>query len=381
VRPRLQQVDVDENGIAAVFGLTVASVEPFGPPPAVRRIDFGLTTDDVGTGDVAVAAAEDLVSPITAQLIEAGLAHVNVLDIPDRKYAHLVDREVMGEVVPALKDLPPAAEIRTEIYLREPLRLNEDEEPTNACLPDGCFTIFSLRVPNLSTVISVRESPDAPWRDYVELSYDLTQSVRLQLGNEWANAQEAVSSCEGPPQTRATVRWLTDPPADPRIDVAAATRLFEQSWVAWSGVCGPNAITIPDLAFRGYVRRLYRLETGPRGMIAVFEEPETLLSNAAAIPFDYRTRRPDEPWGPLLTITPGDRHAYRISRPLALESESGGRRQRYDIPPGRDATFRSPDGGAPRLLLDPAPTPLRPRGMAGDGGRAVLENGPDAGTE
>ncbi|MGC1274035.1 MAG: alpha/beta hydrolase-fold protein, partial [Planctomycetaceae bacterium] len=357
IKPRLEQIAVDENGLVAVFGMTVAAVDSFQRPPEVKTVDFDLGPGDVGQADLAISAAESLVEPLSAQLIEAGVAHVNVLDIPDRRYASFADREILGELIPAIRSLPADAAFRTEFYLREPLAL---KDTSLTCEPGECFSVFDLRVPNLTAVVSVRETATAAWTDYAEFQYDVTQPIRLQLGSEVVGGRQVISACNDSPEIQATGRWLTDPPEDSRLEIEAAVRLFHQSWSVWSDACKPTAIVIPDLEFRGYVRRLALLEPGPRGMSVGFEEPETVLTNESEIPLVYRTRHAGEPQGVLLTLLPGESRTFRVSRPLGYESATGGRHERYSIPPGRDATFKPLGDGRFGLVLESLPLPLGP---------------------
>lgn len=357
IKPRLEQVAVDENGLVVVFGMTVAAVDSFQPPTEVKSVDFDLGPSDVGQADLAISAAESLVKPLSAQLIEAGVAHVNVLDIPDRRYATFADREVLSELIPALRSLPDDAEVRTEFYLREPLDL---KDMSLACEPDDCFSVFNLRVPNLTAVISVRESANATWQDFAEFQYDVTQPIRLQLGSEVVGGRQVISACNDSPEIHAKGRWLTEPPDDPRLDADAATRLFHQSWSIWSDACKPTAIVIPDLEFRGYVRRLALLEPGPRGMSVGFEEPETVLTNESEVPLVFRTRQTGDPWDMPFTLPPGESVEFRVSQPLGYESSTGGQYERYTIPPGRDATFKLLGEGRLGLVLETLPLPLGP---------------------
>lgn len=369
IKPRLQSVIVDERGIAVMFGLTVAAIDPWTAPAKPRRVDLGLDFDTVGEGDLTVAAAEHLVVPLTTQLIEAGVAHVNVLDIPGEGYTHLARRDTLDDAIPAIRNLPPTAEIRTELYLRKPLGLGDTEEIEQVCTPDGCHSVFNLRVPDMTVVISVRDSREDDWSDYAEFSYDVTQPIRIGLGAEAEHGRELVSACVSSATTIATARWLTTPPADDRLDTRAATRLFEGGWASSTQACGPTTFLVPDVNLKGYVRRLERLEPGARGISAVFEEPETVLSNAADLPLVYRTRQGTAPWGPPVTLSPGERHPYRVSRPLGFEGETDGRTERYDVPPGRDATFRRLGDGRTGLVLDPLPSPPAPRpNLPGTGG-------------
>lgn len=353
IRPRPESVIVDENGIAVVFGFTVAAVDPALKSEAVKSVDFGLRGEHVAQGDLAIAAAEGLLEPLTRQLIDAGVGHINVLDVPGGEYSEFADRDVLTDAIPALADLPPTAEIRSELYLRKPLGLSESQEPVQACDRHGCFTIFGLHAREIAAVISVRNTPDEPWRDFVEFSFEVQQALRLEVGRELREGREVISELDGDPQIMTTGRWLTSPPARSELDLEAATRLFERGWNDWSAGSGPTGLAIPDLQVRGYSRRLDRLEPGERGMAAVFEEPETVLRNTSSIPLHYRTRRPDGSWGPVLTLPAGERHIFRISRPLGFESVLDALSQRWDIPAGRDATFKSLGDQPPGLYLDP----------------------------
>jgi hypothetical protein len=353
IRPRPESVSVDENGIAVVFGFTVAAVDPALQSEAVKSVDFGLRGAHVAQGDLAIAAAEGLLEPLTRQLIDAGVGHINVLDVPGGEYSEFADREVLTEAIPALADLPATAEIRSELYLRKPLGLSESQEPVQACDLHGCFTIFGLHARDIAAVISVRNTPDEPWRDFVEFSFEVQQSLRLEVGRELREGREVISELDGDPQIKTTGRWLTSAPDRSELDLDAATRLFERGWNDWSAGSGPTGLAIPDLQVRGYSRRLDRLEPGERGMAAVFEEPETVLRNTSSTPLHYRTRRPEGGWGPVLTLPAGERHIFRISRPLGFESVLGALSQRWDIPAGRDATFKSLGDQPPGLYLDP----------------------------
>lgn len=369
IKPRLQSVSVDERGLAVVFGLTVAAINSSDPPARPERFDLGLSSETAGEGDLAVTAAENLVAPLTQQLIDAGVAHVNVVDIPGEGYAHLAKRETLSDAIPALRDLPPSAEIRTELYVRKPLGLGDTDEIEQVCTPDGCHSVFNLRMPDMTAVVSVRDSREDEWRDFAEFSFDVTQPIRIGLGVEAEHGRGLVSACVSSATIITTARWRTTPPADDRLNPEAARRLFEEGWSTSTEACGPTTFLIPDIDLKGYVRRLDRLEPGTRGISAVFEEPETVLSNAADLPLVYRTRRGNDLWGPPFTLPPGQRHPYRVSRPLGLQTESGGRPEQYDIPPGRDATFRRRDDGRPGLVLDPLPSPPAPRpNLPGTGG-------------
>ena len=69
-------------------------------------------------------------------------------------------------MIPAAGQLPPTAEFRTELYLRKPIDLAETEDVRQVCDPSGCDMIFDMRLPDITAVVSVRDSAGDDWRDY-----------------------------------------------------------------------------------------------------------------------------------------------------------------------------------------------------------------------
>ena len=360
-RPIPERLVIDESGMAVVFSLVIAALDPWSNP-VPREIEFQLTTRDL-EGDIAIEAAQGLLKLLSAQMISAGVAHINVLDVPVPGFKDLADKQVMARAIPAIADLPPEAELRTELYLRQPLMLNESGRPVAACDEHGCYTIFELSVPKLVAVISVRNAPSQPWREWAELEYAIRQSVRLEVGLELKNGREVISKAEGPPRIRVEPHWIGEKPANTQFNEQVAKELLSSRWVDWWDPIHPTAIVIPDLEFRGYSRRLDRLVPGEQGMVAIFEKAETVITNRSTEPLTYQIRHDNDQWSTTLILPPGERHVYRVPRSLGYKSTMNSVTERYEIPPGRDASFKKRDNGRLGLVMEALPKPLREQGQ------------------
>ena len=368
VRPRPHSIQIFPEGLGVIFDLTVAALEPKFATDKPEEYDFGLTVADAARGDLTILGAHRLIEPLSKQLVEANVTHINVLDVPNPTFRNLNDREVLAEAIPALLDLPKMTKLRVEIALRKPLELETDENP-EPCMEGNGEVELLLHLSDLAVIVSVQETPDALYRDFAEFSFTIRQPISLKVGNVTAGGRDVVTACSAPPQMVATGRWLTEqPPMDDRLETAVAIRLFQQAWLVWADVCGPTLATIPDLSVRGYSRRLAELLPGPKGIGAVFNEPLTVIENQTDVPLVYHTRRLDGPLGPELTLPPGQRHEYAVSIPVGYESRSPVQ-QTYAIPAGRRALFK-PD--PPRLVLGAWPA------AAGSAGQQPQAPGPAA---
>lgn len=356
-RPQPARLEIDEDGMAVAFNLAVAALDPWSPPKP-RRIDFQLATDDLPDGGVAIEADQQLLEILSQQLIRSGVAHINVVDVPNSEFADLADRDVLARAIPAVANLPAGAELRTELYLRQPLDLNTAGGTAQSPEQQRDFTVIELKVPELVAVISVRRNPGDRWQDWAELRYSIRQSMRLEVGLELRQGREVISHVTGPPTISVQGHWLGTPPKQSAFNEPIAVSLFRSRWIDWWDPAEPTALVIPDLEFRGYSRRLDRLVTGTEGMVAIFEKPETVITNRSNLLLTYRIRRANGQWSEPLSLPPGEKQSYRTSQPLAYMSDAGATPERYNIPIGREVTFKKRDNGQLGLVLEALPRPL-----------------------
>lgn len=357
-KPLLDHLTVNESGMSVVFGLVVAALDPWSKPEP-RQIQTEISAEGLPDGDIAIQAAQGLIDLLSEQLISAGVAHINVSDVPRSRFSGLASREVLAQAIPAVADLPPGTEIRTELSLEKPLGLSESKLPRTDCEKGNCFTIFQLEVPELLVRVSVRDRPGEVWRDWAEIQYSVSQLVRLEVGLELDGGREVVSKAERPATIQARPRWVGKAPPNAEFDVAGANAMLLDCWLTWWDPEAPTAIKIPDLQFQKYARRLEGVVPGDNGMVAVFEKLETVITNRSEVALQYRVQDEDGAWSEARFLSPGENHAYRIASGLSYEGLSEGHRERYDIPAGRDVTFKRRSEGQLGLVLEALPEPLQ----------------------
>ena len=220
-RPRLrvlpESVAVDEHGISLVMGVTAAAADPRKAPqtPRVER-SAGIALDAIPHDtELRLGIAPNVLAPLTQMLIDEGIARVNVLDIPDNRFAAFADRKVLSEVLPDVASLPPGTEINAELVLASPvqvrdaqaetpsriaassppvpkgtkavrvtaLKLNPADPPANAATKTaGSGSAsgprpFEFVVPKAVIAISVKDNQAAKWKPYAELNFDLAQEA------------------------------------------------------------------------------------------------------------------------------------------------------------------------------------------------------------
>ena len=124
---------VDEDGISLVMDVTAAAADPRKAPstPHVEP-SAGVTLASVPHDkELRLGLAPNVLAPLTQTLIDEGVARVNVLDIPDNKFAAFADRKALAEVLPDMANLPPNTEINAELVLAGPVQVR-DFEPHSA---------------------------------------------------------------------------------------------------------------------------------------------------------------------------------------------------------------------------------------------------------
>lgn len=125
VRVIPEAVSVDEKGVSLVLGVQAAAVDGTAPPKTPRtHTVVDLDVADVSASDnLELAVAPNMLQYLTGMLVEADVARIHVLDIPEASFDSLVDIEEMSKAIPDLKKLGPDAELWTELVLARPIEV------------------------------------------------------------------------------------------------------------------------------------------------------------------------------------------------------------------------------------------------------------------
>ena len=246
-RPRLRvspsSVEVDEKGISFVMDVTAAAADPRKAPETPREErPAGITLDSVPQDtELRLGIAPNILAPLTRMLIDEGVARVNVLDIPDNKFAVFADRKALAEVLPDVTSLPPNTEINADLVLSSPVEVRDGQSHAPAGMaaatakspkPGQAVQVTALKanaadpvadpapknpagsasgphpfefvVPKAVIEISVRDSQSAgKWKPYAELDFDLTQTADATvLRREFARAELCGSAGPASPRSK-----------------------------------------------------------------------------------------------------------------------------------------------------------------------------------
>ncbi len=344
-RPNLQvwpqDVATDELGVSVVLGISAAPFEPDLERATPARATATPTTagDLPQSENLDVAVAPDILKYLTQQLINADVARIHVLDIPENAFADFVNRGVLEQSLPGLKALSPDTELRTVLHLTKPLEVRNDSEKSKP--------VFAA--PELTLEVSTRATGQKQWQRYGNLKFAVNQPADVQL-KRLSHIQRALQlEWTDDPQLSVTAQT---PAGDPlQIDSAALTKLFTKCWNDWTRQ-GPAAQTIiPDIDLGLTQLRLSNAEWRNPFLGVTFSPPGLRITNSSNQPLAYETKGPFSDWGGPYTLEPGGFHEYEIAYPLIYRRKVGSDYHMFTLAPGSHSEFRTPrDGSEPQLF-------------------------------
>jgi len=386
--PRLQaypeRIATDPQGISIVLGLAAANPDLTAPAErAATARPAGVSFQELGGGNgLGVAVAPQVFGPLTKMLIDADLARIDVLDIPERSFARLADRAVMEQVLPDLKRFDDTLQIRSEIVLTQPLAVQRAEtvassSPSRSQEGNGSILAeangdptssipspplagegqsktvpLEFRLPGVRVEVAVRVSGQRNWQPYAEFNLRIQERViaqlqkpsheRRELDLNWTDAHKL----EGEGTFASGVQ-----PQDSTVNSDRLVELFRECWDKWTET-GPAArAAIPDIAFATTKLRMERLASAGDVLAGEFLVPTIKLTNRSEEDFVYETKGPYSAWGGPYTLKPGTSQEYDIPYGLTYRHRGPSGTEVYTLLPGSHSEFLVPkSGGPPRLF-------------------------------
>lgn len=393
-RPRLRvtpaSAEVDENGISLVMDVTAAAPDPRKAPETPREErPAGISVDSVPKDtELRLGIAPGILAPLTKMLIDEGVARVNVLDIPDNKFAAFADRKSLSEVLPDLALLPANTEINGELVLSSPVEVR-DAQPNsssgiaatgqmppkpgqpvrvtalkaNGADPNASRATktvdsgsasaprpFQFVVPKVVIEISVKDGPSAQqWKPYAQFDFDLTQQADATVLRRGFSERSLRIGWTGEPEVKASARFAAGySPKNSEIHSDKLRDLFAAAWKTWTQNGSAAQVPIPDVDF-GYAKmRLDGVQWSPPVVSVLFDEPGVKITNSSKIDLVYETKDVYSRWSEPYRLKPGKSDEFKIADPLLFRRVAGGQFvQTYTLPAGSHCDFRSPHGGGP----------------------------------
>lgn len=349
VRAYPEAVSSDAHGISLVLGLTASAFVPAGQPPRqVQSTPAGVTLTKLPTGtSLDVALSPTVLSPLSDLLIDAGVARINVLDIPEPSFARLSDRAVVTEFLPDLERFSPETEVRTELVLTRPIVIEPGESSNASEVP------LAFRLPGVTIAVSIREPGDQTrWQPYARFRVQLENQVSAALHKPSHERRVLALDWGSGARVTGTASFAEGvSPAKDAIDLERFLTVFRESWDRWTASGPAVSTSVPDLQFAGTPLRAQTL-TGDAGVLsATFSLPTIKLTNLSDEDFVYETRGPTTAWGGPYTLRPGSSQEYSVPYPMIYRRRGDGRAEEYTLDPGTHSEFRTPlRGGPPQLF-------------------------------
>lgn len=428
-RPRLkvwpQEAVADENGVSIVMGLMAAAADPRKAPREPRTVEpAGVRLAAIPRStDFQAGIAPSTLTPLTQMLIDADVARIHVLDIPNQAFASFVDRKALAQILPDIAKIPETAEIWAELSLAAPMevrsgerqaamagagRIGDSHRPTPplnvtalkpsgrqapgppqlnrrsptpgavsgpafsretaAKVPEDSVTDKGLQsiafvFPKIVISLAYKDSPETvQWKRYADFEFAVSQHATASVVRKGYSGRFLRVGWSGDPSITATAHFVDDSASrDQTISTDKLRDLFADAWKTWShnGVASQALVTDIDLGFSKL--RLDGVDWAPPVLSLTFDYPGIKISNASKTDLTYQVKGPYSEWSPALTLKPGQANDYNVADPVLFRRKSGDEfTQLYTLPVGDAFQFRSAaPGGPPGLFKIDEPAATR----------------------
>ncbi len=353
--PRLRAYPVsattDAEGITLSLGLTAAHVDPTTPAGTVRTVTTASGTTALAGKELGVSLAPGVLGPLSQLVVDAGLASIDLRDLPEPGFHRLADRDLLTELLPELQSRPADEEVRARLVFREAFDVSA-ESATDAVdqVP------VALKLPKVSVVVSTR-AVNATWQPFAEFDLSLEDAATATLDKPHHELRGLGLKWSGAPRLTGTGRYVYGgTPGDSMVDAERFTKLFQESWQAWITRQSGGTSTVPDVVIGATKLRLERLKGTAGRLVGTFDVPTIKLTNLSEEPFVYETKGPYSGWGGPYTLAPGTSQEYKIPYPLTYRRSGAAGNEFYTLFTGTHSEYRVPwSGGPPRLFTAKRP--------------------------
>lgn len=353
-QPRLRvypdQIATDNQGVTVVLGVSAAAPDFSGPAQPVRAESGGVSLRSLSTDKyLHVAVAPRVLEPLTQMLIERDLARIDLLDVPEKSFHRLSDRQVLEEILPDLKRFDPQSLVRTELVLAAPLKVTTG---TTAASGSDPSVPLELQLPQVRVEVSLQAPGQRTWQPYAQFELQVKESVAATLHKP--SHQRRILELTWLADRSLTGQGRFAPgiePQDATIHIDRFLELFRESWQRWTEAGPAASSTVPDLEFGQTKLRLEGLLGEGEILAGVFRVPTVKITNLSEERFVYETKGPYSGWGGPYTLEPGKSHEFDIPYPLTYRHTGKAGTEVYTLFAGSHSEYRVPRaGGPPRLF-------------------------------
>ncbi len=333
--PRLRLIPenlaVDSRGITVSLGAVVSASNAGNPRRGIpdRRAAARLPIDRRHSTHLHAVVDPLVMEVVSEEFAQAGMARINVLDLPENRFHDLANPDRLRGVLP---DLPPHAEIQTVLALSSPFQLHG--QPTH----EGRGGTLLLKITAAQLEVFSRPAQATPWSRAGQFSISLDQKLRVNLEPTLTGPPLVGMDWEDSPVIQLTSSDKVHPQG--LLDLE---REFREAWIHWGRSQDRTPTPVEDLVIGDSRVRLDRVVIEPRLIIVDLVCPQAHLMVTGNSPLKYRVRSRDSYWSRPRTLAPGETHRYEVTDPVEWEVV-GHVVEKYTLRPGEVARWDGETG-------------------------------------
>jgi poly(3-hydroxybutyrate) depolymerase len=359
-KPRLQlqfeELLVDADGISVVAGIAAAPINIDLTPDEPRILTpLGPAVADLPqTRSLDISIAPGILEALSEMLVREHVARIDVRDMPEPEFASLGNRARMIEVCPDLQRFGEDIQLRTYLDVAAPFAVSRGDDPTSevqltavgdgAAPPDALSAAIDaaavsrdrsqisirFQIPRLVVAVAMKERPEsAAWSQYASFDVSLSQTATIRLARSEDHRRVVRVNWLADPII-AVQGGLVEPPLDANLEVDRdrLAAMIRECWAAWTKEATQTESEVPDLQLGDASLRMEALDWQGTQLVAGLASPPTQITNSGRGILRYEVRGPLTPWSRMLTLPPGETHAFDAPYPLSFRKQ-------------RDTTVRS----------------------------------------
>lgn len=339
-QPRLrwtpEALSVDTNGMTVQLGATVAASSnlPGGSPPRNGEGASQLPADSRGSTNLHVNIDPLLIDVVSEEFATAGVARINVLDLPEARFHAFAQFDRMRKVVP---ELSPGTELQTVLALSSPFQLRGETGTA------GPSSVSHLNIPHAQLEVFTRTDAVSPWKPTAQFAIALDQQIHLSLEPRDVGPPLLGLKWSDQPEFRVSTTSTID-----AQELANLEREMREAWVSWTQTQNKTPAPATDFVLGDSLLRLDALKLAPRAIDVDLKPPATQFTVTGNSPLRYRIRRWNSLWGLPRTLQPGQTDVLTITNPIEWQI-IGVRGETYTLKPGEMVRWSDETG----IIYDP----------------------------
>ena len=331
LRWKAESLIVDSQGMTVGLGAIVCASYAGNPGDRTRdRTGTArLPLDRRHSPQMHLAVDPLFMEVVSEEFAKSGIARINVLDLPERRFHAFAKPERLHAVLP---DLPPEAEFRTVLALGRPFQIQG--EPTSS----GRGGAFRLNFPAARLEVFSRTPQQDLWSRAGQFTIAMNQSVQISLERTPTGPPLVGLRWDDSPMVRITTADRVDPQG-----LEDLQRDFIEAWKHWGQSQTREPTPAEDIVVGDSRLRIDRVDIQPHAIIVDLVCPMAHLLVVGNAPLTYRVRSRDSYWSHPRRLAPGESHRYQVTEPVEWEVV-GVPGEKYTLRPGELARWDQATG-------------------------------------